>query len=146
MCIYFELKTGWAPFWASFSQTRLVTLTNYQWSGRHLTRRRLFEKKTRKKAKVFFSFWLEDKKRKSLARAWYWHADMTIHITQRSHICGEKKQVQIDTPGPMVWFLKYFRLKNWRFKLKNAIFFAKNMQKSQKIVIITSAPGACMCA
>jgi hypothetical protein len=62
----------------------------------------------------------------------------------------------------MLRFFKYFRRKilrkNWRFfaqnkaKLcknwiitlvfeKNANFFAKNWQKSQKIVIITSTPG-----
>jgi hypothetical protein len=59
---------------------------------------------------------------------------------------------------PRFWFLKYFRRKNWRFLLNtllnyakhwimtigfkiNAIFFAENGQKSQKIVIITSIPG-----
>jgi hypothetical protein len=62
----------------------------------------------------------------------------------------------------MLWFLKYFRRKiwqkYWRFLLKlqlvfakiliitlvfekNANFFAENLQKSQKIVIITSTPG-----
>jgi hypothetical protein len=61
--------------------------------------------------------------------------------------------------GPMLWFLKYFRQKNWRknwrFWLKtklnyeknlnitlvfekNAILFVENCQKLQKIVIITS--------
>jgi hypothetical protein len=62
----------------------------------------------------------------------------------------------------MLWFLKYFRRKiqqkNWQFWLetklnyanfwsqhwffeKNANFFAENLRKSQKIVIITSTPG-----
>jgi hypothetical protein len=75
-------------------------------------------------------------------------------LTARLHLARQ---------GPMLWFLKYFRLKirrkNWRFWLKTKInfekyliialvfekqakFFAENLGKLQKIVIITSAPGA----
>jgi hypothetical protein len=64
--------------------------------------------------------------------------------------------------GPMLCSFKYFRRKfqrkNWRFLTqnkaksmqnfdhtlvfeKNAIFFAENCRKSQKIVIVTSTPG-----
>jgi hypothetical protein len=68
------------------------------------------------------------------------------------YILGDFSQTHL---GPMLWFLKYFRqnflqknkaklCKNWIITLvfeKNGNFFAKNWQKSQKIVIITSVPG-----
>jgi hypothetical protein len=31
LCIYFDKKTGWAIFWATFSQTLVVTLHTSAW-------------------------------------------------------------------------------------------------------------------
>jgi hypothetical protein len=100
----------------------------------------------------------------------HFHSGKSSLTICAASVCNFKKLPEVNNRtegenwpnlGPMLWFFKYFRRKILQkigvfdskqskflkkliitlvFK-KNANFFAKNWEKSQKIVIITSTPG-----
>jgi hypothetical protein len=83
-------------------------------------------------------------------RLLFYTATAVLILTQNGSGCSFG-DFFTNSSGPMLWFLKYFRSNYWYFCKhliitlvfeKNANCFRRNWQKSLKIVIITSTPGA----